>query len=123
MGAEDLHAEVVRALQDGQSDLRVVDVEAQPVRPPRGVDLERRDVPAGDLRATCRRAGPAARPKFGEITSCRTTREAPPWASCATISCVPTASTNGIGALEAPEFGTSVSSATVVSLAMNMSWT
>ena len=50
------------------------------------------------------------------------TRLAPPPVRPAVISLVLSASANGIGALDGPEFGTSVSTAIDVSLARKRSW-
>ena len=60
-------------------------------------------------------------PKFGAITLCTSTREAPPFVSCAARRWVPSMSGNGTGAVSGPETGTSDSIATVVSLARNRS--
>ena len=48
---EDLHTELVRLLDHGEPDCRILEREPLTVRTPRGVHLERRDVPGRDLRA------------------------------------------------------------------------
>ncbi len=60
-------------------------------------------------------------PTLGLTMFSTSNRRAPPWASPSVIVCVLSASGNGIGALDGPELGTSVSTATVVSLARNRS--
>ena len=61
--------------------------------------------------------------KFGARTLWESTRRTPPSASWRAKSAVPTASAYGIGASLGPELGTSVSIATVVSLARKRSCT
>ena len=60
-------------------------------------------------------------PTLGAMMFSTSSRLAPPPVRPAVICCVRSASGNGIGALDGPEFGTSVNMATVVSLARKMS--
>src|SRR5580704_2735753 len=60
-------------------------------------------------------------PTLGAMMFSTNRRLAPPCASPAVICCVVSASGKGIGASDGPEFGTSVSMATSVSLAKNRS--
>ena len=120
---EDLHAEIVRLLDHRQADRGVVEREPLTVRSPRGVHLERRDLAGVRRRLPSRRAGALRSPKFGrdhvvhEHARRAAVRELRRELLGAEL----------VGETEparrpGPEFGTSESIATVVSLARNRSW-
>src|SRR5579862_5070282 len=63
----------------------------------------------------------ASGPTLGAMTRCSSTRGAPAAVRSPIASCVPRAASKGTGASDGPELGTSVSMATVVSLARKRS--
>ena len=64
----------------------------------------------------------ATGPTLGAMMFSTSSLLAPPPVRVPVMSCVLNASGKGMGAVEGPEFGTSVSTAMVVSLARKRSW-